>query len=72
MDNIKPRQPVWITEPTYVDSSIGWIPENNPENHKALEEYKDHNNIKHTKMIAHEYLSPFGYYSEVGLMCGSS
>ena len=61
MDNIKPRQPVWITEPTYVDSSIGWILENDPENHKALVEYKDHINVKHTKMIAREHLSPFGY-----------
>jgi hypothetical protein len=59
MDNIKPRQRVWITEPT--DSSIGWILENDPENHKALVEYKDHNNVKHTAMIAHEHLSPFGY-----------
>ena len=61
MDNIKPRQPVCITEPTYVGSSIGWILENDPENHKALVEYKDHNNVKHTKMIAHEHLRPFGY-----------
>ena len=61
MDNIKPRQPVWITEPTYVDSSIGWILENDPSEHKALVKYKDHNNIKHTKMIAHEHLRPFGY-----------
>jgi hypothetical protein len=43
-------------------SGIWWILENYPVNHKASIEYQDHNNVKHTKMIAHEHLRPFGYW----------
>ena len=61
MDNIKPRQPVWITEPTYIGSGIGWIAENDTVHHKVLVEYKGHNNVNRTKIIEHARLTPFGY-----------
>ena len=44
-----------IHEPAHIGSGIGWILEKFPVDHKALVEYKDYKNVKHTKMIAHEH-----------------